>query len=122
MEMKRTTYSFLHRLSCAWNGIQLATRQERHFRIHLSVMVTVLIAGWMTGIARWEWVALLGISALVMALELVNTALEKALDRIHPDRHDLIGQAKDMAAGAVLIAAMVSVIIGMLIFLPKWFC
>lgn len=118
--MKPIPYSFFHRLGCAWNGIRNAWQTERHFRIHVIIFMVVLFAGLMTDLAPWEWVAILMVSALVISLELINAAFEKTLDHLHPGHHEMIGQAKDIAAGAVLVSVIFSVLIGMWIFLPKW--
>lgn len=118
--MKPIPYSFLHRLRCAWKGIMCACRSERHLRVHLLVFIGVVCASWITVLSPWEWVAILMVSALVISLELMNAAFEKALDHLHPGHHEMIGQAKDIAAGAVLVSVIFSVLVGMWIFLPKW--
>lgn len=110
----------MHRLRCAWKGIRCAFHSERHLRAHIFIFILVGIAGWITGLAPWEWVAILIFSALVISLELINAAMEKTLDHLHPGHHEMIGQAKDIAAGAVLVSVIFSVIAGLWIFLPKW--
>ncbi len=120
MEMKEQPYSFFHRLSCAWKGVRHAALHERHLKIHLIGLVLVVVAGSFTGLSTWEWVAIFGISALVLGLELVNAALEETLDLLHPDHHPSAGLAKDMAAGAVLVAAFMAIVIAALIFIPHW--
>ncbi len=113
-------YSFIHRLKCAWHGICQAAIHERHFKVHLILFILVVFAGCLTGLASWEWVAIFGVSGLVLALELVNAALEQTLDHIHPAQHPSVGLAKDMAAGAVLVAAGMAILIALFIFIPHW--
>ena len=75
-----------------------------------------LVAGLLARLERWEWVALLLTIALVLVLEALNTTLENAVTLASPSIHPQAKAAKDVAAAAVLIAAMVSVAIGILIF------
>lgn len=81
----------------------------------------VIIAGLLTGLAIVEWLIIILAITLVIGAEMVNTAIEYVVDLASPEIHPLAKQAKDVAAGAVLVFAMASVIIGLLIFLPKWF-
>lgn len=102
----------------AFRGIWLLLKSERNFQIHCTVLVLVTIAGLYFEINRYEWLAVLGISALVLSLEAVNTALEKLCDEVTEERKASIRNIKDIAAGAVLIAAIVAVGIGILVFYP----
>lgn len=90
-------------------------------RIHLFSAVIVVIAGVLTGISITEWLVLIITIALVIGSEMINTAIEAVVNLASPEYHPLAKQAKDVAAGAVLVFAVASVIIGLLIFLPKWF-
>lgn len=81
--------------------------------------VGVVVAGILLGLQSWEWVVIVLVSAAVISLELINSALERALDKLHPGHDPLIGQAKDILAGAVLVMAVAAVVIGLLIFLPR---
>ena len=102
----------------AVQGILTATK-EQNLRI-LSAVIVVL-AGFLTGLSITEWVILTIVIALVIGAELFNSAIERVVDLASPEIHPLAKQAKDMAAGAVLVFAVASVIIGLLIFLPRWF-
>ena len=119
--MNRPPYTFWNRLACSWSGVVQGCRSVRHMRVHLVTLVLVLIAGWWFGLDRLEWVAILLVSGLVISMELLNSALEESLDRLHPDLHPAIGRAKDMASGAVLVAAIIALSIAALIFLPRMF-
>ncbi len=90
-------------------------------RIHFMSAFIVIIAGLLTGLAIVEWLIIILAITLVIGAEMVNTAIEYVVDLASPEIHPLAKQAKDVAAGAVLVFAMASVIIGLLIFLPKWF-
>ncbi|MFL0505071.1 diacylglycerol kinase family protein [Ureibacillus sp. 179-F W5.1 NHS] len=95
--------------------------KEQNMRIHLFSAVIVVIAGVLTGISITEWFVLIITIALVIGSEMINTAIEAVVNLASPEYHPLAKQAKDVAAGAVLVFAVASVIIGLLIFLPKWF-
>lgn len=98
-------------------GLRRAVREQRNLRIHLCAAFYVVCAGLITGASAPEWTALLLCIALVISLELLNTAVENACDALHPDYSEKIGAAKDAAAGAVLVSAVLSAACGLLIFL-----
>lgn len=106
--------SFATRLSFAINGIRDALARERSLRTQAwCALAMVAVLAWLRPPALW-W-ALCSLSAgLVLALELLNTALERTLDRLHPDLHDSIRAAKDCAAGAVLCASIAAACVGAL--------
>lgn len=92
-----------------------------HAMIHLLAVVLVTVAGFLCRISQTEWMLVLLCFALVLSLEAINSALEYLVDLASPEYHPLAKKAKDMAAAAVLIAAMITVIIAGLIFFPKIF-
>jgi diacylglycerol kinase len=104
--------AFWRRLAFAVVGIRATIRSEASFRaqLFLGLAAAVVLA-----LVRPPliWLALCCMSAsMVLALELVNTALEHLADKLHPERHIAIQNAKDCAAGAVLLASIAAVIIG----------
>ena len=100
-------------------GVIYAVKSQRNMKIHCFAALIAVMMGVGTGISSVEWLVLvLTISAVIVA-ELFNTALEAAIDLVTADYHPLAKTAKDVAAGAVLITAIMSVIIGSFIFLPK---
>ncbi|MEK4629415.1 diacylglycerol kinase family protein [Solibacillus sp. FSL R7-0682] len=111
---------FIKSFRYAMQGIATATK-EQNLRFHLLSAIIVIIAGLLTDLSRTEWVIITLVIALVIGAELFNTAIERVVDLASPQIHPLAKQAKDIAAGAVLVFAGASVIIGLLIFLPKWF-
>lgn len=111
---------FIRSFGYAFCGIVTACK-EQNFKFHLISAAIVLIAGYFTGLSRMEWFIVLILIALVFSLEMMNTAVEFVVDLASPNIHPLAKKAKDIAAGAVLVFAVFSAIIGLLIFLPKWF-
>jgi len=109
---------FINSLKAALNGIAEVLRSERNAKIHLGVAVLVVAAGIILGISSYEWGAVLFAMLLVFLAEIVNTAIEKTLDLIDERRNPKIGIIKDMTAGAVLIAAVGAVIVGITVFWP----
>jgi undecaprenol kinase len=105
---------FVRRLGFAWSGVRIAIAQERSLRTQLwCALAMLLVLGLLRPAAIW-WALCLLSGALVIALELVNTALEQALDRLHPAPHENMRIAKDCAAGAVLCASLGAAAIGAL--------
>lgn len=103
----------------AWAGIEYAFRTQRNFRIHTVLTLVAIGLGLLLRVSP-VGMAILGLtSALVMVLELLNTALESVVDlTVQKSYHDLAKVAKDCAAGAVLIAAIASIFVASLILLP----
>ena len=102
----------------AFAGIAYLFRTQRNAWIELAIgIVACAVAGWL-GITRAEWGVLILTIACVLILEGLNTALEAAVDLASPQLHPLAKTAKDVTAGMVLIAAIASVIVGLLILGP----
>ena len=95
------------------------TLQSQHNAwIHLVVSAVVIALGFYVDLARTDWLWLITAITLVWAMETLNTAVERLSDAAVPEIHPLIGQAKDAAAGAVLIAVLGSALIGLLVLGP----
>ena len=103
----------------AFAGVGAMLRTQRNAQIHTAAMIVVVAAGWFFGVTAGEWIALILATALVLALEALNTALEAVVDLVSPQPHPLAKKAKDVAAGAVLIGAIGAALVGCIIFLPK---
>lgn len=101
----------------ALNGILLSFKTQRHLRIHFTLAVLVLIAGIVWKLSRAELLVLVFAISLVILAELFNTALETVVDLVTTDYHPLAKVAKDVAAGAVLVAAANAVLVGIVLFL-----
>jgi diacylglycerol kinase (ATP) len=104
--------------ACALRGIAVLLRTQTNARIHLLATVLVVAAGFVFRISRGEWVPLAFAIGIVWIAEAVNTAIEALADRITRENDDAIRRAKDVAAGAVLLAAITAAIIGLLILGP----
>jgi undecaprenol kinase/diacylglycerol kinase (ATP) len=102
----------------AFSGIYKTVLTERNFRIHMLAAIIVTFLGFYFQIKRIEWIILVISIALVMAMEMVNTAIEAIVDLVSPNYHPLAKVAKDVAAGCVLVTAIASVIVGVLLFYP----
>lgn len=110
---------FRESASHAMDGIAYTVGHERNFRIEIIAACLVTIMSYILHVSMVEWCILLLTISLVLVLEMVNTAIERAVDLVTKDYYELAKIAKDVAAGAVLVASMFSVVLGVLIFLPK---
>ncbi|MEO7529774.1 MAG: diacylglycerol kinase family protein [Sediminibacterium sp.] len=103
----------------AWQGILYCIKTQLNFRIHLVVLSMVIIGGFILHIGTTEWLFIIGCAMLVLALELLNTAIEKLCDTISTEIQPEIKIIKDVSAAAVLLSAAGSVVTGIIIFFPK---
>ncbi len=103
----------------AFRGIWFVVRTQRNFHIHLIAAITVVIFGFWLKINSQEWLAVIITIFVVISAEAFNTAIEKLVDMVSPEYNKLAGLVKDIAAGAVLLTAIMAVIVGCVIFLPK---
>lgn len=101
-------------------GIELL-RTEPSIQVQFVVGILITIAGFYFKISPMEWMAQTMCIGLVMGIEGVNTAIEEMADFVHPEHHPKIGRLKDIAAGAVGIAALITIIVGCIIYIPKVF-
>ncbi|WP_127533015.1 diacylglycerol kinase [Paenibacillus kobensis] len=102
----------------AAEGIVYAFRTQKHMRFHLAAALLAAAAAAWLGLSSVEWAILLVVMALVISLEMVNTAVELTIDRIGLERHPLAKAAKDTAAGAVLVASLLAAAIGFVLLGP----
>lgn len=116
---KQGKSSFAESVGHALDGIEYTTVHERNFRIELLFAILVSIASFIFQVSIAEWVVLVLTIGLVLALELLNTAIERTVDLVTKDYLELAKHAKDAAAGAVFVMSIFSVVIGVSIFLPK---
>ena len=118
-DQKPFLISFWDTTKNALNGIALAAESERSFRIHTLAMTVVTILGWYLELSMLEWVLLFLTYAVMMGLELLNSAIESLADFLHPEEHPAVKRVKDIAAGAVQVASIFSVAIAIVLFGPK---
>ena len=116
--LRKRVQSFKH----AFRGIRELFRETPNARIHLQVAIAAILLGVVFRISTGEWLAIVIAMGGVFAMEAINTALETLSDYACKNEiHPLIRKAKDLAAAAVLIAALGAVVVGILIFTPKIF-
>ena len=108
--MKSMTYAF--------QGAKKLITTEHSIIVQFSLGILITIAGFYFGISKAEWIFQTFAIGLVLSVEGLNTAVEKIADFIHPDYHEKIGFIKDIAAGAVFFAAMTSIAVGLIIYVP----
>lgn len=116
-DRKNHNVSFKH----AFNGILLAFKTQPNFRFHAIFFVLVNFASYVYSITLSEYLTILVISAIIFACEMMNTAVEAIGDEIADDKYmKLIGVAKDVAAGAVLISVLFAILVGSIVFIPRF--
>lgn len=103
----------------AINGITKVFKEESSFRYQFVFLVIAIILGFVLKISPIQWILIIFAAIIVLVLEVMNTAIENVIDLVSPEYNKKAGMIKDISAGAVLIAASGSVIIGMIIFIPK---
>jgi diacylglycerol kinase len=116
--MKNPFIRLLKSFSHAMQGLAFLVRTQPNARVHLLAAILVCGAGFYIGLNRTEWLWITAAITLVWSAEAFNTALEQLADVLHPEQHPGIGRAKDVAAAAVLTAAIGAAVIGMLVFVP----
>lgn len=121
VELRKKRKKLRNSFKYAFEGIIEAWKTEQNLKIHFVIMALVIIAGFIFKISAMEWIVCLLLFAIVISLELINTAIETTVDIAMPEINEKAKYAKDIAAGAVLFSAMISVIVGLIIFLPKIF-
>jgi undecaprenol kinase len=103
----------------ALSGIWKSILSERNMRIHLLSTCFVVFLGFFFKINTTEWLFVLLSIGLVISFEMINTAIEKIMDFIHPKQDPKIAFIKDVSAGAVLVAALIAALVGIMIFFPR---
>ncbi len=103
----------------AFSGIRLLLTHEHNAWIHLFLAGLSIVGGWFFSISSVEWALVIICIGMVLSAEAFNTAIEKMADFVHPEKNKNIGVIKDLAAGAVLIAAFCALTVAMIVFLPK---
>lgn len=111
--------NFLKGFLYAFNGLVIFFRHERNGRIQLVLAIIVILLGYWLRISAAEWMVVLACIGTVLSFEMINSSIEKICNLVHPKFHPAVKTIKDMAAGAVLFVAIVSAIIGAIIFVPR---
>lgn len=113
--MKRLIRSF----GFAFKGLGYAAKTQPNFRFHLVAGTVAVILGCFFQLSTAEWLWLMASIAIVLITELLNTSLETLTDLVSPTYNEKAGHVKDVAAGAVVVAALFALVTGIIIFLPK---
>ncbi len=116
---KYKSQGFKNTFKNARKGMRLAIRSERNIRVHLATALFVMLLGVFLGLDSVKICILLLTVAMVVSMEMINSAIEFSLDAVFHNRYSkLVGMAKDISAGAVMFVTIIAIVIGCLIFLP----
>ncbi len=110
---------FINSFSYPIKGLKYAYRNEQNLTVDVGIALIVVIFGFIFKINKYEWAILALTIGLVISCELINTAIEATVDLVTEEYHPLAKVAKDTSAAAVFVFAIVAVIVGIIIFLPK---
>ncbi|BAV07833.1 diacylglycerol kinase (ATP) [Filimonas lacunae] len=116
-----TAFSWKARLKSfvyAAQGIRTFFASEHNAWLHLAATVAAITLGFYYDITPKEWICVAGCITLVIVAEMVNTCIEKIMNHLSPEHHENVKQIKDIAAGAVLVAAIFAAITGCILFIP----
>ena len=115
------SYSFKKQMKSftfAWKGILTCAGHEQNITFHLLAAIAVIVAGFIFHITHIEWMVVMLCIGSVIAAELFNSAIERLVDLVSPERNKIAGEVKDIAAGAVLVTAIAAAIVGLIVFPP----
>ena len=110
---------FINSFSYPIKGLKYAYRNEQNLTVDVGISLIVLIAGFIFKLEKYEWLIVVFTIGAVIALELINTAIEATVDLVTEDYHPLAKVAKDTSAAAVFVVAIAAALVGIIIFLPK---
>jgi undecaprenol kinase len=105
----------------AFRGLKIFWLTTRNLLIHLVVSILVIILGFYFHVSSMEWIVLVFSIGFVLVTEAINTAIEIDIDLTSPEYHPFARDTKDVAAGAVLLSVFTTILVGLIIFLPKVF-
>ena len=112
-------HGFIKSAGFAFHGIKQFFKSERNGRMQAIIAISVFLAGMLFSISLIEWLIIMLFTAIVISMEMFNSALEKICDKINPELDPQIKLIKDLAAGAVLWCAIIAAVAGLVIFGPK---
>jgi diacylglycerol kinase (ATP) len=111
-------HNVFQKFGYALKGLLFAYKEEAHMRFHTLAAILTIAAGVYFPISSIEWILITLCIGLVLAVEMINSAIENLVDLAQPGHHPLAGKVKDIAAGAVLVTSIMAAIIGTVIFWP----
>ena len=109
---------FIYSIQFALHGMKQFFSRDRNGRIQTVIGITAIILGFALSISSFQWMLVLFCIGLVISLEMINSAIERFCDMVTTDFHPGVKIIKDVAAGAVLVASIFSLVIGLIIFIP----
>ena len=104
----------------AFRGLWLLIKTEASIKVQLVLGILITVLGWVMDLSSVEWLFQISAIGVVLTTESLNTAIEKLCDFVNPHYNERIGFIKDIAAGAVTFAALFAIIVGLIIYLPKF--
>ncbi|GGH07099.1 diacylglycerol kinase family protein [Pedobacter zeae] len=122
--MNNQQFSIIDRIRSfkyAFNGLKLFFINDHNGRVHLFAALAAIALSFYLKISRIEWIAVLSVISMVFVAEIINSSIEKLADVVSPDYHPKIKVVKDLAAAAVLVAAILAAAVGAIVFIPKLF-
>ena len=120
--MNKKKSFFIRRLKSvgfAFRGAYFLLKAEASIQVQFGILLFLTVLGFYFNISATEWLIQFLAIGIVMSIEGINTAVEELANFIHPEKHKKIGLIKDIAAGAVFIASVFAIIIGLIIYIPK---
>ncbi len=120
MENKFSFGKRLKSFGYALDGLVVFFATQVNAWLHLLAVIGVVIMGWLFDVSNIEWCFLVAAIGLVFVAEILNTSIEFLVNKVSLDHDELAGKVKDLAAAAVLIASIIALIIGLIIFIPKF--
>jgi len=124
MKKKNNKFSIKSRIKSfdyAFQGILFFIKTQHNAWIHLLMAIVVVVFGFIYELSTTEWCLIIFAIGMVFSTEIINTALEYVSDLVSPEKNLKVKRIKDLAAGGVLISAIMAAIIGLIIFIPKIF-
>ncbi|WP_165060224.1 diacylglycerol kinase [Adlercreutzia sp. ZJ154] len=115
----KSTFPFICALRCARKGIMYAFATQKNLKVHICFAIAAILLGFLLSVSEAGWLAIVLCIAIVMSLEVLNTAIESVVDMVSPEWNALAMRAKDCAAGAVYIAAIGSLIVAAIVYIPR---
>lgn len=109
-------WNFYRNFRFAFRGLKTVFTTEKSFRLHTIIAILVIVYAWYQRIDKIYWVAILMIIALIMALEIFNSAIERLVDMLAPRTHNFAKEIKDLLAAMVLLVSLFAVAIGLIVF------
>ena len=114
LKIKRLAKSFFY----SFRGLKKVFFEEQNFKIQLIAAGLVFVLGIYFGITTLEWIAIVLVSGMVLIAEIINSAIERITDALKPRLDNYVKEIKDIMSGAVMLASIIAIIIGILVFYP----